>query len=158
MNFILNPENTPRHYITADNGKVSGALQDFNQDAFESWIRTLTLPELYRYQGAPHCWLFLWSLSRGEESNYPLVSLVPLTTRLAAPQHHEKCLVTKIRHPPFKYLNLPDQSDPICWYFCLKKIWQPVLLCCCGRLYLRDERTLPQSVLGINQHSCRVLS
>ena len=45
-----------------------------NQDGFESWIRTLTLPELYRYQGASHCCRFLWSLSGGEESNYPLVS------------------------------------------------------------------------------------
>ena len=155
MNFILNPENTAtRSWLTIERFQK---LCRINQDAFESWIRTLTLPELYRYQGASHCCRFLWSLSGGEESNYPLVSLLSspptqhhnLRYQAVAPQspaqHHEKCLVKKIRHPPLKYLNLPDHSDPICWYFCnLKKTWQPVLLCywvtvCCGRFNVMSE-------------------
>ena len=50
-----------------------------------------------------------------------------------------------------KYLNLPDQYDPI-WVMC------PTvrLLTCSAKLSV--HWTLPQSVLGINQHSCGVLS
>ena len=167
MNFILNPENTAtRSWLTIERFQK---LCRINQDTFESWIRTLTLPELYRYQGASHCCRFLWSLSGGEESNYPLVSLLssPPTQHhnlryqavapQSPPQHHEKCLVKKNSTPSPQISQSPWPVWPRLLVF-LKKIWQPVLLCCCGRLYLRDERTLPQSVLGINQHSCRVLS